>query len=1144
MPVQFVLGRAGSGKTEHLLNEMIARMAADPLGPPIYWLLPRQATFEGERLLTARLKSFSRVRVVSFDQLGKEILIHCGAVDVPEVTTLGRRMVIGHLLRRNQNQLKYYSASAHRPGLAAELDSTFGEFDRAGLDSSGLNQLLKTIESDDRTPPGLADKLSDLHLLLDAYDSYIGQDKLDPARRLSLILKRVADCSLLKDAQVFVDDFYDFTAHERAMITAIAEVSSRMVISLLIDGQSAAVKNPAGVLADLSPFHRTERTYQSLLASLQSAAVPVDPPVLLRYSQRYTAAGLAAIEQCLFTAETSSIAFDSIECIEAADLRGEVDAVARRIKSAIASGLRYRQIGVLVRDLSQYQQIISASFAEHGLPFFADHRRTAGHHPLLQMVRAMLQIARHGWPTDAVMVLAKSGLAGLTGDQADELENYVLRHRIRGRMWEAKEPWMFQRDLIESEDEAGVPVLTETDRIDQYRRLLLDKIAPLLELGKAATSWPIREIASRLFSSLESLGVRSTLLTWMEQSEAAGDLERRGEHEQVWSEFVQLFDHMVDLLGDQKIALADFMSVLDSGLESFDLALTPPKVDQILVGQIDRTRPPGLKVVFVLGLNEGTFPRSERERCVISDRERRTLRARHVDLDHDSDRRLLDERFLAYLAFTRASDGLVISRTTADERGRPTNASGFWQEILRLIPGLHIQRFSRDSQREARNIGTQRQLVTSLLRWARAGADDADPLWPALYQWMAASPTNLLRDAAWSALVYDNSAHLDAATARSLFPSPLIARVAQLETMAECPFRHFARYGLKLHDREAPDVTGIDLSNAYHDILENLVGDLLQTKTDWCSLQPADAREMIRTHAAEIGRRLRGELMLSSSRNRYLLDRIGRMLEQSVAAMCEVSRRGKYRPTHAALRFGQGQTLPAYQVVTPRGEQLHLQGQIDRVDMNAKRAGFVLIDYKMAAGPLSLQRVYHGLSLQLLTYLLVIQANGEEMVGRPLTPAAGFLLQLLRSPQPVDHPSEGLSPDDPDFHLRVKPRGIVDQRAIKSLDITLVEGHSKVIGAYVNKSGELGYKNISDVADQAEFESLLLHVEQRLGELADQIFAGDVTVAPYMMAGQTPCSRCEYRSVCRFEPGVNRYRMLPGMKREEVLGAVRGVQPS
>jgi ATP-dependent helicase/nuclease subunit B len=1137
MSVQFILGRAGSGKTQYLLGQMIEQIKTDPLGPPIYWLLPRQATFQAQRLLTATLGGFSRVRVVSFDDLGKEILTHCGDVDIPEVTTTGRRMVIGHLLRRHQKQLKFYSLSAHKPGLSAELDSTFGEFERAGLDVAALDELRTAIAGDDRAGPALLEKLADLHLLLDEYNKYIGQERLDPQRRMSLILKRVSDCSLLKDAQLFVDDFFDFSANERKLLVAIAGIVPRTVISLLIDPDSDAVKNPGGILADLSVFHRTERTYQSLLSALNQAAVAVDAPVLLRGNHRCQSPDLLAIESGIFSAGQESVPISAVESFDAPDVRGEVDAVARRIRSAVAKGLRYRQIGVLVRDLSGYQEIINASFTEHGLPYFADHRRTAGHHPLLQLVRAALLIARHGWPHEAVLTLIKSGLSGLTDDQADELENYVLRHRIRGRMWESDRPWEFGRQVIRTGDES--PALSDRNEIDQLRRSLAEKLRPLLDLGIAGTTWKIADIATRIFAVVEAFEIRPRLLEWMSQAEAANDLERRGEHEQVWSEFVQLFDHMVDLLGNESISLSDFIAVLDSGLESFDLAMAPPKVDQILVGQIDRTRPPELKMVFVLGLNEGAFPLAENERCVISDRERRTLRARNVDLDQDSQRQLLDERFLAYLAFTRASERLIISRTAADAKGRSANPSSFWMELFRVLPGLAVEHIS-----DARQIGTARQLTTGLLRWVRAGGID-DGLWPSLYQWLTTQNheprLTALLSRAWSSLRYDNVAKLEADLGRQLFRAPLYVRVNQLESMAACPFQHFAKYGLALRGREKADVTGLDLSNAYHDILANLVGDLLSTNKDWCAMQPGEAKEMIRVHAAEIGRRLRGELMLSSARNRYLLDRIERTLEQACAAMMEMNRRGKYRPAHAALKFGEGETLPAYQLETPKGQAAQLHGQIDRVDFNDKKAAFVVVDYKMGVGALAMDRVYHGLSLQLLTYLLVIQANGEQLAGRKLTPAAAFLLQLLRSPQSVDHPSEAISPDDADYHLRVKPRGVIEARAVKSLDLKLTEGASSVVGAYIKKDGTLGLRNVSDVADQAEFEALLQHVEQRLGELADEVISGDVSVAPYMIARQTPCPHCEFRSVCRFEPGINRYRMLPAMKREDVLKTVSGV---
>jgi ATP-dependent helicase/nuclease subunit B len=1158
MPVQFILGRAGSGKSSHLLRTMTDLTRTDPLGPPIFFILPRQATFQAERALTVALGAFSRIRVVSFDQLGKDILIHCGDVGIPEVTEIGRRMVIGHLLRRYQTQLKFYAGSAHRRGLTAELDSAFGEFERAGLDVPALEELLNTLQTDDTAGLSLRDKLFDLHLLLQAYNQYIGTEKLDPQRRMSKILKRVSDCSMFHGAQVFVDDFYDFTTHERRLLTAVAAVAESCAVSLLIDPDSDVVTNPAALTGDLGMFHRTERTYRSLCASLAQAGVSTEMTVLLRGNHRTVSTDLANIEQNLFGpavnesdaptqrspgctsgapgGETQSSNEIAVEGVTAPDTRAEVDAIARRIRSLTAQGIRYRQIGVLVRDLDAYQEIIHASFAEHGLPYFADRRRTAAHHPLLQMVRSALQIVKHRWPHEAVMTLIKTGLAGISGDEADELENYCLQHRIRGRMWQSTEPWAFTRELIAAEDETGEAVLSEGSRIDTLRRGVADKLAALTQMASPAR---VRDWAQCIFTMLEAFGVRQTLKAWMDQAEVAGDLERRNEHEQVWAEFTGMFDHMVDLLGEEQIELADFIDVLESGLESFDLALAPVKVDEILVGQIDRTRPPELKVVFVLGMNEGTFPLTQTERRVITDRERRTLRNRNIDLDPDRERKLLDERFLAYLAFTRASEKLIVSRTIADHKRRPSSPSIFWMELLRWIPDLPVQEIARSTKSDPSRIGTQRQLVTGLMRWVRSGADpETGPVWPALYQWMVTSDF-ARHQQAWRALSYNNAAELGPTLAAELFPWPMQASAAQLETMAECPFRHFARYGLQLRNREEERVSAIDLGRAYHDILENIVLDCLAAKKDWCSLKPAEASEMIRIHAAEIGRRLRGELMLSSARNRHMLRRIEVNLEQAVTSMCEIHRRGKYRPAFGKVRFGRGGSLPAHAVKTPKGNEVHLHGQIDRVDLNDKRRAFIAVDYKMRAGALAWDKLHYGLSLQLLTYLLVISANGEQLTGQKLAPAAVLALQVLRSPQLVPHPSEAMSPENPDFPRRMKPRGLIETRAADSLDQHWRAGEaSAVIQAYKNKDGALGRLGISDLVEKSDFDALLKHVEKRIGELAEQISTGDVAVMPYMLNRLTPCSRCEYRSVCRFEPGINRYRMLQGMKREDVLVAV------
>jgi len=148
MAVQFVIGRAGSGKTFRCFNDIVGAMRADPLGPPIYWVLPKQATFSAERELTcgSGLGGFCRAHVVSFDQLGREVLARSGGAVVPEVTPLGRQMILGHLLRRLQPRLRFFASSARQPGLAAELDATFAEFERSGKTAADLAALVAGLE--------------------------------------------------------------------------------------------------------------------------------------------------------------------------------------------------------------------------------------------------------------------------------------------------------------------------------------------------------------------------------------------------------------------------------------------------------------------------------------------------------------------------------------------------------------------------------------------------------------------------------------------------------------------------------------------------------------------------------------------------------------------------------------------------------------------------------------------------------------------------------------------------------------------------------------------------------------------------------------------------------------------------------------
>ncbi len=852
-------------------------------------------------------------------------------------------------------------------------------------------------------------------------------------------------------------------------------------------------------------------------------------------------------EQRLFSEGIEAFAdAKDVELIEAPDRRGEVRVVARRIRDLLRGGLHLRDIAVLVRDLEHYHELIAAGFGEHGIRFFADRRRTAAHHPVLQFVRSLFALARGNWPHEAVMALVKSGLAGLSPEEADELENYVLLHRIHGSAWSDAETWTYTRSVRRDEDdnEAWSPERAVAPRMDQLRRRLVDRIVPFLDHVRRPVK--VREIIGALFDLFKAFEIPQALSRWMEDATAANEIEQRDEHEQVWSELVELFDQMVDLLGDETVELADAVEILEAGLEQFDLALTPPTVDQVLVGQADRTRMNSVNTVFVLGLGDGQFPRIPREDSVLSDSERKSLRRRDLFVDPDSERQLLDENLFGYTAFTRATHRLVATRAIADEANRPLAPSSFWDRLRALFPDIEPSLEPREADALAEDIATPRQLVTALMRWARLpdSSEGESAPWPQLYQWLAThdcceDAIDTMRFKAWKALSYRNDATLASEVAGELFKSPLNASVTRIESFANCPFKHFAGYGLSLRKREEEDVTNMDLGNVYHQILERLVLESLRKRQDWCTIEPRMTQAMIREYAKEVGKSLRGELLLSSARNQYLLARVEKTLEQVVATQREVLRRGAFRPKYTELGFGtEDAKLPAYAIRTPQGREILLRGKIDRVDLIEDQAAFAVIDYKLTGRALSLQRVYHGLSLQLLTYLLVLQKSGQKLEGKKLTPVAAFYAQLLRSLEAVEHPEDATDPGDPLFALKIKPRGIFDGRYIRSLDSELEKGKSQVVGAYVKADEDFGYRDSSDVTTAEEFAALLRFVEKKIALLADQISDGNIAVRPYRIGRQSPCPQCEFRAVCRFDVGVNQYNPLAAMKRTAVLAQV------
>jgi len=282
--------------------------------------------------------------------------------------------------------------------------------------------------------------------------------------------------------------------------------------------------------------------------------------------------------------------------------------------------------------------------------------------------------------------------------------------------------------------------------------------------------------------------------------------------------------------------------------------------------------------------------------------------------------------------------------------------------------------------------------------------------------------------------------------------------------------------------------------------------------------------------------------MVSLSRDAYLLSRSRDALHRVLLAQRTLGGAGRTRPKGTEVPFGfeDSLSLPALEIRTPKGKRVIVRGYIDRVDIAelADESLCVVVDYKKARDKrLDLTGAYHGTSLQLIGYLLALSDHGESLTGRPVRPIGAFYVSFSTKYTTVDHPDD--AKDKNSTETPHAPRGLISMDDLEILDVDHPDGtRGGRYKAYLTKKGAIGDFDRSDAASKKQFQDLLNHTRRKIGELADQIHEGDVTVRPVRLGTYSPCSWCKMRSVCRFEIGRDEVRYVEKMKRSEVFRAI------
>ncbi|MBW5444904.1 helicase-exonuclease AddAB subunit AddB [Cohnella sp. CFH 77786] len=1162
MPLRLVTGRSGSGKTRYVLDEIRGKLREDPQGPPLILLVPEQATFQAEQAMvgTPGLGGFMRAQVLSFRRLAFRIMQETGGLAMVPIHDNGKAMLLHKVLETRRNELRLFRGGASETGLIAGLNDLLTEWKRYAISSDKLaetseNGALARSASDS---PLLADKLHDLAMIYGDMERELAGRWMDGEDMLGRLAGGAASSEWLAEAEIWLDGFHGFTPGELAVIEGLMRRAKRVTVALTVDKPFLAGETPD----ELHTFHKAAETSARLCELAEACGIPVEPPVHLEpeVSPRFSGNPVLAFLERNWERRSAVWQGDDVwlrperpECglslHAASNRRAEAEAAVRDILRRVREeGFRWRDAAVFVRRMEDYADLLSSVFSDYGIPCYLDGKSSVSHHPLVEFVRSALECVTGGWKSEAVFRCAKTDLLGtpdgrVTRDAIDRLENYALAAGIDGWKWHDDRMWrpLSRGDLEEEEGTGGVE--TAPNRLLPVRDALLKPLKALENrLAKADST---RALCEGLYLFLEETGAADALESRSREDAAAGQPGRAAVHRPLWDGVMNLLDQLVELMGDTKPDLRLFAGMVDSGLEELKLGAVPPSLDAVLIGSPERTRIDRLKFVYFLGVSDGVLPMRIPENGLLSENERELLAETGLRMAPGSRRRLLDERFLAYLAFTAPSGHLWISWPLADDEGSGLLPSEWIRRLKRRFPAVPVQTEAAEPQpgdpeevqlAHAVHPGRALTHVLARLRQLRNGEKPSSGWW-SVYNWLS-------EQEAWrsrlkrlvSSLNYRNEEKpLSADTSLLLYGDRLLASVSRMERFVACPFRHFASHGLRLRERRLYRVDAPDIGQLFHAALRQTTEKLFAQNVT------GDAGLWQREAAAAVERllpKVQSQILLSSHRHGVMARKLRDIVAQASAMLGEQARLSAFRPVGLELGFGPDAPLPPLSLDLGGGRTMDIAGRIDRVDAAETPEGLLLriMDYKSGAVKLKLEEVAHGLTLQMLTYLDVVVTHAPHWLGRPAEPA-GVLYFHVRNP--LLPTSNGMSAAEAQAAMfrQFRMQGLVlaDGDAVKRMDVSLEgNGKSSVVPVEFKKDGT--FSSRSQIADRGQWAVLRSSVRGQIRKIGKRIASGDVAIAPYRMDKRSPCAHCEYRPVCQFDPELdgNEYQVWskPGNREE------------
>ena len=1135
MSLRFYFGPSGSGKSHRIYEEIMQRAAQEP-GRNFLIIVPDQFTMQTQKDLVMRSDrgGILNIDVLSFGRLSHRILEEVGTKEMPVLDDTGKSLVLQKIAADLKEQLPAMGSLLHKQGYIHEVKSAISEFMQYGISTQDMDKLIASAEK----RGALAMKLRDLKTLYRGFQDYIRDHFITTEETLDVLRRSLVKSKILPDSVVVFDGFTGFTPIQNRLIQELMRVCEETIVTVTIGEE----EDPYQMDGEQKLFHLSKKTVADLVKLAAEAEVTRGEDVFVKGGpNRFAEApALCYLEQNLFRYqyEPYTEKQHEIHMFEALSPREEVHQTALYIRKLIREeGLTYRDIAVVIGDLEGYASYVETEFGQLEIPCFLDRTRGIVLNPMIEYIKSALQLYIRDFSYDTVFHFLRSGMADISREEIDELENYVIRTGARGYRTYSR---LFTRKTEEMQQGSGQEDTERAEETMERLNRIRQQFADTVEILHMAPRAKAGEYVDHLYDFLEQNQVQQKLLNYQQQFEQEGDLAKAREYAQIYRLVMDLLDQVYELLGEEEISRQEFADILEAGFGEITVGTIPQNVDRIVVGDMERTRLKQVKVLFFLGVNDGNIPKNASKGGIISDMDREFLIESGTEMAPSPRQQMYIQRLYLYLNMTKPSEQLYLSYAKVNSDGKGIRPSYLIDTVRKLFPQLAVeypQNRSRLEQIEGRQEGA-RYLAEELREYADGTLREEERQdFYLMYRAYEADAEGRDRLTAAAFRRYKESG-LSRIVARALYGRQLENSVSRLETYAACACRHFLQYGLSLQEREKFGFEVSDMGNVYHAVLENFAGKLAESGRTWWDFDENFATQAIK-EAVEGYAATYGETVLhSSARNEYAITRMSRILTRTVLTLQQHLKQGSFQPDDYELSFRFAEDLDSIHVDLSEEEKMHLQGRIDRIDVSedAEHVYVKVIDYKSGNKKFDLAALYYGLQLQLVVYMnAAMELESRKHPDKEIVPAA-LLYYHIDDPTietPVELTQEQINEE---ILTKLRMNGVVnsDPAVVERLD-RFLQDKSKVIPVEKKKDGSFSAR--SGILSREEMQLVSAYVDAKIRDIGREILDGKIAANPYEKGNEEACTYCAYKKVCGFDGSIPGYekRQLEDLDKQTLM---------